>query len=64
MANGYKISIDLGQPKHSFTIADSAPGSAGIEILVDHTKFLTTGDISKALEQAAELVLEKDQPMA
>lgn len=63
MANGYMISINLGGIK-PFTTADSTPGTAGIEINVDHTKFTTPSDVAHALRDAAEWVLENNQPIA
>lgn len=65
MADGFIISIDRGdEDKANMTIADAAPGTAGIEILVDHTKFLNTHDVARMLERAAELVREGNYPPA
>lgn len=64
MANGFLISIDLGQSKSSVAITDVAPGTAGLEINVDHTKYTTPKQVYDALVMAAELVLEKDYPAA
>lgn len=65
MANGYKFSVDLGENKNKpFTVANSAPGTAGCEVLIDATKYTTPYQAARELRRIAELILESTYPPA
>ena len=64
MANGTLFSFDLGGDKVAVAASDVAPGTAGIEVNIDHTKFTTPQQVVDALQKISEKVLELDYPAA
>lgn len=58
MAAGFKISVDLGNQKQDYTVANAAVPTAGLEILVDSTKFTEPGVLARTLRRVAEAILE------